>query len=110
MGDQAELFDTSGLPTGGIDRYVTDDMGHDAKRTARRRAMIEDGCHPATFTATTDQGTCGECAALVRKRVPSWDGRHVWKCRFAQNALNDGPDIVRAWPSCIYWTQRKDTT
>lgn len=31
-----------------IDRYVRPGMGADARRTARVRAMLEDGIHPAT--------------------------------------------------------------
>ena len=37
------------------DRVVAPGMGQDARRTARRRALIEDGIHPATRFPVTDR-------------------------------------------------------
>lgn len=93
------------------DRYVTPGMGQDARRTARRRALIDDGIHPATRFPVTDRGTCGGCAHLIVKDGPALGvgaGRW-WKCR---KALKDGrgPDIVRSWPSCTAWQQREEET
>ena len=86
------------------DRYVTPGMGQDARRTARRRALIEDGVHPATRFPLTGLGSCGDCAHLILKDGPALGagaGRW-WKCT---QALKDGrgPDIVRSWPSCTAW-------
>lgn len=80
-------------------RYITPDMGHDARRTARRRALIEDGVHPATRLPVTDAGTCGDCAHLTLKR-----GRW-WKCVLTLKR-GRGPDMVQAWPSCTAWEAR----
>lgn len=93
------------------DRYVTDGMGQDARRTARRRALIEDGVHPATRFPLTGLGSCGDCAHLILKDGPALGvgaGRW-WKCT---QALKDGrgPDIVRSWPSCTAWQQREEET
>ena len=108
-----ELFDATqyaaDLPD--PDRYVTAGMGQDARRTARRRALIEDGVHPATRLPTTEAGSCGDCAHLILKDGPALGagaGRW-WKCT---RALKDGrgPDIVRSWPSCTAWQQREEET
>ena len=53
------------------DRYVTPGMGQDARRTARRRALIEDGVHPATRFPLTGLGSCGDCAHLILKDGPA---------------------------------------
>lgn len=104
------LFDAAQFeapPPPDPDRYVTDGMGQDARRTARTRALIEDGIHPATRLPITDAGTCGECAHLVLK-----DGRGLgigngrwWKCaRALRNGR--GPDIRKSWPSCAAWKRK----
>lgn len=59
----ANLYERPEPP--GRDRYVTAGMGQDATRTARRRADIEDGVHPATRLPITSEGTCGTCAHLL---------------------------------------------
>ena len=104
-----ELFDPTPyvVTVGDPDRYVTPGMGQGARRTARRRALIEDGVHPATRLPTTSSGTCGDCAHLVLKNLGV--DRRWWKCT---QALKDGrgPDIVRSWPSCTAWQQREDET
>ena len=108
-----ELFDATPFVVEPPDpgRHVTDGMGQDARRTARRRALIEDGVHPATRLPVTDRGTCGGCAHLILKDGPALGvgaGRW-WKCT---QALKDGrgPDIVRSWPSCTAWQQREEGT
>ena len=93
------------------DRYVTPGLGQDARRTARRRALIEHGVHPATRFPLTGPGSCGDCAHLILKDGPALGvgaGRW-WKCT---QALKDGrgPDIVRSWPSCTAWQQREEET
>ena len=93
----------------GRDRYVTPDMGQDATRTARRRADIEDGIHPATRLPITSAGTCGDCTHLILKDGPALGvgaGRW-WKCT---QALKDGrgPDIRKSWPSCTAFTNQEN--
>ena len=111
MTDDGALFDAPPAPPPppSIDRYVTDDMGQDARRTARRKALIEDGIHPATRLPIMGPGTCGDCIHLLLK-----DGRALgigngrwWKCALT---LKDGhgPDIRKSWPSCAAWIKRKE--
>lgn len=106
MTDDGALFDAPPAPPPppSIDRYVTDGMGQDARRTARYKALIEDGIHPATRRPITSDGTCGDCAHLrLKNRCPNrW-----WKCALT---LKDGrgPDIRKSWPSCADWTRRKE--
>lgn len=109
-----ELFDATPYERPeppGRDRYVTAGMGQDATRTARRRADIEDGVHPATRLPITSEGTCGTCAHLTLKDGPALGvgaGRW-WKCA---HALKDGrgPDIRTSWPSCTSHTTREGET
>lgn len=105
-----ELFDATqyaaDLPD--PDRYVTAGMGQDARRTARRRALIEDGVHPATRLPTTEAGSCWDCAHLILKDGPALGvgaGRW-WKCT---QTLRDGrsPDIRKWWPSCTAFTHQE---
>lgn len=111
MSDNGALFDAPPAPPPlpSIDRYVTDGMGQDARRTARRKALMEDGIHPATLFLITTDGTCGDCAHLVLK-----DGMAIgagrgkwWKCTLA---LRDGrgPDIRKSWPSCAAWEKQEE--
>ena len=110
---KGELFDPTPyvVTVRDPDRYVTPGMGQDARRTARRRSLIEDGVHPATRFPLTGLGSCGDCAHLILKDGPALGvgaGRW-WKCT---QALKDGrgPDIVRSWPSCTAWQQREEET
>lgn len=69
-------------------------MGRDARATARRRALLANGIHPATrrpFPPDSD-ATCGDCAHLYVK-VQS---RRWFKC----DATPYCYDMRRRWPAC----------
>ncbi len=66
-------------------------VGRDARVTARQKALIEQGIHPATRRRIPDTGmTCGDCAHLWRK-----DGRW-FKCDVTLWAY----DMRKWWPAC----------
>ncbi|NUO58977.1 MAG: hypothetical protein HOV78_20135 [Hamadaea sp.] len=76
----------------------TADMGHDAQRTARRRALLEQGIHPITKRPVAPEaGTCGDCVHLLTKdRYP-----HRWfKCDLTLDRLAQGPDVRKSYPAC----------
>lgn len=108
--DDGALFDAPPAPPPppSVDRYVTEGMGQDAARTARRRALIEDGVHPATKRPVTDEGTCGDCVHLILKDGPMLGvGRGKWwKCKITLK-YGRGPDIRKSWPSCAAWERRE---
>lgn len=85
-----------------IDRYVRPGMGADARRTARARAMLEDGIHPATRLRTTAAGNCADCRHLLVKQRPMDPTRRWFKCALTLHA-GAGPDVRKRWPSCAAW-------
>ena len=101
------LFDVSAYE---VPAAVTPEMGQDAARTARRRALIASGIHPATHLALREGNeVCGGCAHLILKDGSALgisNGRW-WKCTETLNH-GRGPDMRKSWPACIAWTD-KDT-
>ena len=97
----SQLFDASPFE---VPPVVTPDMGHDAARTARRRALIEKGIHPATLlTLMPGNKTCGDCAHLILKDGPMLGvgaGRW-WKCTETLSPNGRGPDMRKSWPACV---------
>ena len=76
-------------------------MGQDARRTARRRELLEQGIHPITKRPTRpDLGTCGDCANLVVKDIGR--KRHWFKCDLALSGdvYPTGPDVRKSYPAC----------
>lgn len=84
------------------DRYLLPGMGAAARRTARARALLEDGIHPATRLRTTPAGTCGDCRHLILKTPPENPAKRWFKCSRTLTA-GAGPDIRKRWPSCAAW-------
>jgi hypothetical protein len=101
MGDGA-LFDATPYEVpAGPDPY--EGMGQDARRTARRRELLEQGIHPITKQPTRpDLGTCGDCANLVVKDIGR--ARHWFKCRLtltvSHGSYPSGPDVRKSYPAC----------
>jgi len=79
-------------------------LGRDARRTARHRALIAQGIHPATRRPLVDDGhTCGDCThLLVKRRSGTW-----FKCALQ---LHDGQglDIRKSWPACTEWKPQEE--
>ena len=88
------LFDATAYE---VPPVVTPGMGHDAARTARHRALLTAGVHPATkLSLRAGEDTCGGCAHLVPKQ--RW-----WKCGLQLHPDGTGLDIRRSWPACTAW-------
>ena len=76
----------------------TADMGHDAQRTARRRALLEQGIHPITKRPVTPElGTCGDCAHF---RAKTGYAKHYFKCDLTLDRMGTGPDVRASYPAC----------
>lgn len=68
--------------------------------TARNRAMLDAGRHPATGTKVRpDLGTCGGCAHHVTQ---GYTGRIFHKCEFHRlgASRSEASDIRVSWPAC----------
>ena len=76
-------------------------MGVDARRTARRKAMIAAGVHPLMGTATRDDETCGSCAHILH------NGRFL-KCDRVPMTHGPGTDVRASWPACTQWEAKPD--
>lgn len=76
----------------GYEPVDTTGMGADAKTTAKQKAMIKAGTHPATLRPIPDTGgkTCGDCAHLWQK------DRRWFKCDATPHAY----DMRKWWPAC----------
>lgn len=73
-------------------------MGHDAQRTARRRALLAQGIHPITKRPVKPElGTCGDCAHFI---VKTGYAKPYFKCALALNRMAEGPDVRRSYPAC----------
>ncbi len=74
-------------------------QGQDARRTARQKALIDTGTHPATLRPIPDTSgkTCGDCAHLRQK------DRRWFKCDVTIHAY----DMRKWWPAC---DQYQETT
>lgn len=83
-------------------------MGHDARRTARRRERIAQGVHPvAPHMLAGNSKTCGDCAHLILKDGPMLGaGRGKWwKCTKLLHH-GHGPDMRKSWPACTLFEER----
>jgi hypothetical protein len=104
------------LPGLGLDEWETpptpEQLSPGVRLTGKRREMIARGEHPVTHAALIrthepdDTRTCGDCGHLWRKEYTVQ--RHWWKCDLAESRGNNGPDVTKRWPACIYWTKRED--
>lgn len=85
------------------DRYLRPGMGAEARRTARQRALLEDGIHPATRLRVTAAGSCADCLHLRLKQHPENSTKRWFKCALTLTGTGTGPDIRKRWPSCAAW-------
>ncbi len=92
-----QLFDP-----GPVDEYaLPPDLSPDARRTARRNALLDQGVHPVTMQPTRpDLGTCGDCVHNLDHR----GGRRTYKkCALVPVTSGPGTDIRSKWPACHRW-------
>lgn len=72
-------------------------LSADAKRTWRRRRLLEQGIHPATKLKLADNGEfCGTCEH-ARKNY------RFWKCDRLELTFGPATDIRVSWPACTGW-------
>jgi hypothetical protein len=77
-------------------------LSADAKRTWRRKNMLERGIHPATRLPLANNGeTCGTC-------VHSRKNWRFWKCELVELTFGPGTDIRVSWPACQRWEGEGD--
>lgn len=68
--------------------------------TAKHRASIERGVHPATARPLRgDAETCGSCAFLSTRRYANT----YHKCARAKMTASPNTDIRLSWPACDLW-------
>jgi hypothetical protein len=97
--EERPLFDWPVLPP-------PPELSPDARRTARQRALLEAGIHPATrepletFKGCPTGATCGDCTHAVR--VHHHDRRY-WKCdeSILGRSRSAASDIRVGWPACV---------
>ena len=75
-----------------------DGLSPDARRTAKRRAMLAEGIHPLMGGPVNLDHTCGDCEHhFSHTRNQTWH-----KCDL--NATRGpGTDIRVSWPACTRW-------
>ncbi|NUO96775.1 MAG: hypothetical protein HOW59_02470 [Nonomuraea sp.] len=76
----------------------TAQMGHDAQRTARRRALLEQGIHPITKRPVIPE--LGTCAGCIHFRVKTGYAKHYFKCDLTLDRWGQGPDVRASYPAC----------
>ena len=76
-----------------------------AKRTARNKAALEAGIHPATRCPVRPElGTCSTCANhIVLAANRTWH-----KCKRAGITHGPGTDIRVSWPACSLYVERSE--
>ena len=75
-------------------------MSAERRRTARRRAILATGFHPATRLALLHPEWvygCGDCARAVQV---NGGNRWYWKCLKQGITHGPGTDIRVSWPAC----------
>ena len=92
-----ELFDASSYRVEAApDPYAG--LGHDARRTARRRALLAESIHPITKRPIRpDLGQCRDCAHLLVKDIGR--AKRWFKCDLALDG-STGPDVRLSYPAC----------
>lgn len=74
-----------------------------AKRTARNKAALEAGIHPATRCPVRPElGTCSTCAHHVAHVL----SRTFHKCELAGVTHGPSTDIRVSWPACTLYEER----
>jgi hypothetical protein len=105
-----QLFDATPFevqPEPARDPYAG--MGQDARRTARRRDLLEQGTHPITKRPTRPElGTCGDCAHLLIKDIGR--SRRWFKCELtlSSDRYPVGPDVRKSYPACASFQPAAD--
>ena len=70
-------------------------LSADARRTWRRKNLLESGIHPATKLPLANNGeTCGTC-------IHSRKHWRYWKCDLVEMTFGPGTDIRVSWPACV---------
>lgn len=78
----------------------------DRQRTARRKALLESGIHPATrIPLLGGEATCGDCVYSVRV---AHNSRSYWKCVLVGVSRGAGTDIRKSWPACRDYAKEED--
>jgi len=92
---QLDLFPDPGLQLPGMPIPLPPaETSPDRRRTARQRALVEQGWHPLTGTRTRPElGTCGDCAHRLSA------GRRYPKCELRVSA-SAATDCRAWWPAC----------
>lgn len=87
---------------------VDDGLGQDARRTARRRALLNAGIHPTTKLRLREPAgeTCGTCNHHEVHRIRS--GRTFHKCNGVALTHGPGSDVRVGWPACTGWAPVED--
>ncbi len=83
-------------------------FGVDARRTARRKALLESGVHPRTMLPLLQPAdpakTCGSCAYhFSRSRQTTFH-----KCGYTPWTRGPATDVRVSWPACTAWTPEPD--
>ena len=75
------------------------------RRTARDKALLAAGIHPATRQPLLGRHTCGECDHACNVHGGA---RRYWKC--ARHRLgpsrSEASDIRVSWPACTLFVER----
>lgn len=99
------LFDPAEYPTsaGVAQPGEWQNLSAGAKRTARNKAALEAGVHPATRCPVRPElGTCSTCANhIVLAANRTWH-----KCNRAGITHGPGTDIRVSWPACSLYVER----
>lgn len=87
------------LPWGSPLAAIPEGLSPSRRRTARNRALLAAGIHPATYKPTLDQGTCGSCTHLKPADLPM---PGTWKCERHRLGITRGgaTDVRKSWPAC----------
>lgn len=92
MTDPDRLFPVEPIPDAAT-------LGPDARRTLKRRAILESGRHPATGLKLLDPEWKLSCKQCVHLRA-RWRRVTYWKCAVAGITHGPGSDIRVSWPAC----------
>lgn len=88
--EEVQLFD---MPNAVMPKTLS----ADARRTWRRKQLLERGIHPSTKLPLANNGeTCGSC-------VHSKKHWRYWKCDLVEHTFGPGTDIRVSWPACQRW-------
>lgn len=105
--EQVAMFDPAEYQTlqGAVQPGDWDQLSAGAKRTARNKAALEAGIHPATGKPVRPElGTCGTCAShIVLAANRTWH-----KCKRAGITHGPGTDIRVSWPACSLYVERSE--